>query len=189
MLDFMVIGLPRSGTTWAANWLTTNTTFCLHDPLYKAHYKDWDSNEVHFPTNKKYQAVGISCTGIWRWVNWVNAHPAKKIILARPFREVQDSLEKAGFSSLEDDAPEILAKINAPKILYTDLFDPYKAELLWEYIIGSGFCQYRHKMLAEMILQPENKKVNQDKVLERKLWQELDGLDRNNKIKCCNTFF
>ena len=29
----MVIGLPRSRTTWMANWLTTTDTLCLHDPL------------------------------------------------------------------------------------------------------------------------------------------------------------
>lgn len=189
MLDFMVIGLPRSGTTWAANWFTTNTTFCLHDPLYKAHYKDWDSNEGNIPNHSKYQAVGISCTGIWRWVNWVNAHPAKKIILARPFSEIQNSLEKAGFSFLDDDAPEILAKINAPKIPYTDLFDSNKAELIWKYIIGQGFCHYRHKMLTEMVLQPEKKQVNQNGTVVQKLVKELDGLGRNNKIKCYNTFF
>lgn len=28
MLDFMIIGLPRSGTTWAANLLTTDAVLC-----------------------------------------------------------------------------------------------------------------------------------------------------------------
>jgi len=26
MINFMIVALPRSGTTWAANWLTTDTT-------------------------------------------------------------------------------------------------------------------------------------------------------------------
>ena len=42
MIDFMVIGLPRTGTTWASNWLTTDSTQCYHDPLYHTHYEDWD---------------------------------------------------------------------------------------------------------------------------------------------------
>lgn len=29
---FFVTGMPRSRTAWLANWLTTDTTFCQHDP-------------------------------------------------------------------------------------------------------------------------------------------------------------
>ena len=35
-LDFAVLALPRSGTTWLANLLTTDTTLCRHDPFATA---------------------------------------------------------------------------------------------------------------------------------------------------------
>ena len=29
---FFITGIPRSRTAWAANWLTTDTTLCFHEP-------------------------------------------------------------------------------------------------------------------------------------------------------------
>src|SRR5262245_11295408 len=34
MMPFFVPGLPRSRTAWLANWLTTDTSLCLHDVRY-----------------------------------------------------------------------------------------------------------------------------------------------------------
>ena len=73
MMDFIVTGLPRSGTTWVANWLTTDTTLCIHDPLYKYHLEDLDNIE----TNKK---LGISCTAIWRAPEFFVAFYASKLL-------------------------------------------------------------------------------------------------------------
>lgn len=33
MNPFFVTGLPRSRTAWMANWLTTDKTLCVHDPI------------------------------------------------------------------------------------------------------------------------------------------------------------
>lgn len=89
MIDFMVIGLPRSGTAWAANWLTTDTTFCLHDPLAKYHHTELDG----LVSDKR---LGVACTGLWTQPEWLNAHPAKKVILHRPLEEINRSLKAIG---------------------------------------------------------------------------------------------
>jgi hypothetical protein len=81
VIDFIVVGLPRSGTAWAANWLTTDTTHCIHDPIAKHHHTELDdlSSSKH---------LGVSCTGLWRFPDWLNKHPAKKVILRRDRAEI-----------------------------------------------------------------------------------------------------
>lgn len=175
MLDFMIIGLPRSGTTWAANWLTTNDTFCLHDPLYKLHYSEWDTDRKHFPHPMDYRLIGASCTGIWRWPDWVNAHPAKKIVVTRDFDEIQGSLGYIGLPYLNDDAPDALERIDAPRVHYTELFDPERAAAIWEHLVGSGFCAHRHKALCEYELQPKFDIIEPDFAVTQRLHHELNG--------------
>ena len=43
MLDFMVVGLPRSGTAWLANWFTTERAMCWHEPLWTRSLDELDA--------------------------------------------------------------------------------------------------------------------------------------------------
>ena len=122
MLDFMVIGLPRSGTTWAANWLTTDHSTCLHDPLYHTHYSEWDSGLGRFKRGYC-QRVGISCTGIWRWADWVNAHPARKVVLLRDPTEVQHSMAQIAMEGYVGEAEAAaLRRVEGLHVQHVDLF-------------------------------------------------------------------
>lgn len=174
MIDFMIIGLPRSGTTWAANWLTAGDVFCVHDPLYKVHYSEWDTNRVHFPHPMLYNNIGVSCTGIWRWPEFVNAHPANKIVVIRDLDEVNREMEKLGFPELPGDADLMLRDIEAPHVPYTDLFDPERAPFIWSKLVGDvGYCPLRHAQLCEFNVQPNFQKIEPDKEVTRKLYNEL----------------
>ena len=90
MIDFMLLASPRSGTTWAANLLTTDTTLCLHDPLFTHHYSELDGIE----SNKR---LGVSCTGLCLFPEYVNSHQARKVVLHRDLREINRSLDAIGF--------------------------------------------------------------------------------------------
>jgi len=59
VVTFMIISAPRSGTGVAANWLSTDTTLCLHDALFNYHYSSL--NSLSFQGKK----LGIADTGIW----------------------------------------------------------------------------------------------------------------------------
>ena len=91
----MVLGGPRSGTTWAANWLTTDTTFCLHDPLLE--YTVRQLNNRHIPNRR----LGISCTASILFPEWVNAQKCPKIFLYRDIEEINQSLARLGLVELE----------------------------------------------------------------------------------------
>ena len=173
-LDFMLIGLPRSGTTWAANWLTTTNTFCLHDPLHKMHYSEFDGNEVHFPNQDRYKSIGVACTGLWRFPDYVNRHPARKIVVTRDIDDIQNSLEEIGFAPINSDAPYMLDEIEGPRITYEDLFNPYEAAKIWEALtLTKGFCPTRHRALTEMHLEPHFEEIHINIEARDRLMKEL----------------
>jgi hypothetical protein len=164
MIEFMLLAAPRSGTTWAANWLTTNKTLCLHDPLWTHHYSDLDKIE-----STKY--LGLSCTGLWMWPEWVNAHPARKIILHRPLEEINASLSELGLAPMPADTEERLNKIEGFHLPYTDLFtDPRD---IYEYLLGLPFDEERHASLKLMNIQPNFSAIKVDTAASRRLMQEL----------------
>ena len=100
MIEFMVIAHPRSGTTWAANWLTTDTTLCLHDPLAYRHYAEWDD----FESSKM---LGVSDCGVCAFPDFLNSHPARKVILHRDRKEIAESLGMPEFLLSPDHLDEI----------------------------------------------------------------------------------
>lgn len=171
----MVIGLPRSATTWAANWLTCERIFCLHDPLNRLHYNDWNKDGVHFPNREEMISVGVSCSGVWNFPNFVNRHPAKKLILLRDFEEIQASLGAAGLPFLDENAKSSLGMISGPRLNYRDLFNPSIAEIVWEHLTGStiGFCERRHSILVDMKIEPNFESLNPDYYVTKKLHKEL----------------
>lgn len=153
MMDFIVTGLPRSGTTWVANWLTTDDTMCIHDPLYKYGLDQLDTIE----TNKR---LGISCTGIWRFPKFLKAHPARKLIIHRLLDEVNDSLaNEMGVPTIGEADAESLSSIYGMHVFFPDLFNPVIAKEIYEYLLEKPFDAERYTYLVEMNVQPNFNKV------------------------------
>lgn len=166
MLDFIIVGLPRSGTTWAANFFTDGQAICLHDPLYTRHYEDLDS--LSFPGKK----VGVSCTGLWRWPGWLNAHRAPKIILRRPLVEVNGSMADIGLPGLSESDLLQVAGLRGEHFHFADLFNPYYARQMCE-IIGIEFDADRHAELVQIEMQPKFSGLKVGPEVTRRLVEEL----------------
>lgn len=158
MLDFMVISLPRSGSTWAANWLSAGPVFAMHDPLWQIHHLELDAM---VPTFGAAQLTGIACTGLWRWPEFVNAHPARKVILHRPPAEVAASLERLGLPPLPEGAERALRSIEGMHVPHTALFRRRHACQIWQHLTGGAvpFDRARHERLCEMRIEPQLDKV------------------------------
>lgn len=152
MIEFMVLGLPRSGTTWAANWLTTDTTLCLHDPIATTHYRDLDSIRSH-------SMLGISCTGTCMFVDWVNNHPARKVILHRDITEIRKSLELIGLNDFQCDE-SVLNRINGRHHHWEELFD--NPQSMYEFLLEKPFNKERHNRLVDMNIQPNLSRMSID---------------------------
>lgn len=98
MISFMVLGGPRSGTTWLANLLTTDTTLCLHDPLLE--YKSTVLDNMVIPGVR----VGIADTSALLYSDWLGQHRAKKVVLWRAPEEFNLSLRALGLAEVEPSA-------------------------------------------------------------------------------------
>lgn len=174
VLDFIVVALPRSGTTWAANWLTTDQVHCVHDPLYTVHYSDWDEQ---LPARAPGRPVGVSCTGAWRWADWLNAHPTRKLILHRDVGEVIESMKAIGLPPVSPGDAAALDRVIGLHLPFEDLFDPIGARAAWEYLVPSvPFNEARHRELVDIEMQPKFSGLTIDPKVTRRLMSELERI-------------
>lgn len=148
MLDFAIIGLPRSGTTWAANWLTTDTSICLHDPLVNQTLDQlaaWDEPKLR----------GVSCTGLWMFPDWVKANVRNWIVIDRPVNQVNKSLTDIGLGSMPADAVRAFQEFPGLRATMDMLFDKATAPAIWEHLLPQvQFDKGRHKLLSGFMVNP-----------------------------------
>ena len=168
MVEFMLISAPRCASTWAANWLTTDTTLCLHDPLWTYHYSDLDRIQSR-------KTLGVACTGLYMFPDFVNKHPAKKIILHRDENEINESLRAIGLPALSNTERD-LNKIVGWHIDWKQIFTEPKE--IYEGLTGLDFDEERHELLKQIEMQPnfEGLKVGRD--VTAKLLKELADIGR-----------
>lgn len=166
MIEFMIIAPPRSGTTWAANWLTTEKSMCLHDPLFERHYKQLDT----VPCDR---LLGLSCTGLMWFADWLNAHPARKVILHRKESEVNDSLAELGLPLMPPHFDHQLDAVRGVHKDWTALFDdPVE---IYEHLLEQPFDRARHTNLRAMHIQPAFEKLQVNAAAARKVFDEMRG--------------
>ena len=170
MIEFMLIAAPRSGTTWAANWLTTDTTLCLHDPLFTHHYSELDS----IRTGK---TLGISCTGAACFREWVNKHPARKVVLHRNRHEINASLAAIGLPEVPPSYFDALARIKGMHADWRDLFDSPRT--IYEHLTQLPFDAERHALLCDIEMQPEFGRLKVGPEVTRRLLNEMHAAVEN----------
>jgi hypothetical protein len=167
MIEFMVLSAPRSASTWCANWLTTDATLCLHDPLFQHHYSDFDQIE----STKR---LGISCTGTGYFVDWVNAHPARKVILHRDPAAIAASLAAIGLSPPPHKLYDRLDKLNGMHVDWREVFD--QPAPIYEHLTGLPFDAERHQALRDIEMQPNFTGLKVGADVTRKLLREFEAL-------------
>lgn len=168
MLDFIIVGLPRSGTTWGANFFTTERAVCLHDPLYTRHYQDLDS--IRYAGKK----TGVSCTGLWRFPHFLHTHKAPKIILRRPLAEINASLEAIGLPPCTEEDAAQLAGLKGYHFHFADLFNPFYAQMMCR-AVGLPFDADRHAELVQIEMQPKFSGLTINREVTRRLVEEIQG--------------
>lgn len=169
MISFMVLSAPRSGSTWAANWLTTEHQICLHDPVLE---NGVEQLEV-LPFVRRY---GLACTGLPLLTDWVNRQQCPKVVLHRDLDEVNASLVAIGLSPLSKAWDGgVLERIEGWHVHYKDLFRPGTARAIWQHLLGHGtpFDGTRHMMLASMHIDPHFPRVRIDHERTREFRAEI----------------
>ena len=170
-LDFMILGLPRSGTTWAANFLTTDHSLCLHDPLFRYSLKQLD--ELSVPGKR----LGISCTMAWAYTAWVQRSTCNKVWLYRPIEDIKASLARFSLP-LPIHALRVSAYHDLGHILvrpWSDLFRPDTAQEIAEWC-GVTFSAERHAELVAMRIGPRWDSVPMEREAVRRAIRRMEAL-------------
>lgn len=142
MIEFMVLGAPRSGTAWAAEWLSTDATICIHEPLLQ--YTAFELDRVEFD-----RLAGISCTVMGLYPEWVNKHPARKVVLHREPAQVRASMERLGIEGDYDF--DALWNIQGLHVAWRDLWnDP---EPIHTHLLRKPIDWPRHRRLSSINIQ------------------------------------
>jgi hypothetical protein len=162
LLKFLVIAAPRSGTAWVSNWLTTDKVECLHDPMWDTHFRDLDALEI--PGKE----IGVACTGLGWFPDWVNEHPAPKVILHRPKWEIDASLQKIGLPVCPRELLAGLWRIQGLHVPTYTLFDHRGASDIHMHLGLGPFDYRRWQRLKDMRVTviPNRRRQNPD-VMER----------------------
>lgn len=165
MIEFMVLGAPRSGTAWAANWLTTERTLCLHDVLFDCDLDDVDK----VPCDRK---LGVADTGLGLFPDWVKKHPARKVVLRRDLRQINKSLREAGLQEIQAEWYRRLYNLTGPEVMHVEwnvLFEG--PEIIHHHLFGNSipFDGARHALLARLNVQVDFEKVDPDPLVARKM--------------------
>jgi len=158
MIDFAVFGLPRSGTAWLANWLTTDKSLCLHDPFAASMPEHWEAGG---------KRLGISCTGSYLFPRWVGALDCPVAVIERDPDECAASLRAIGLP--DDVAPleRALRAVQGRRWHFADLWDEDKARELWGFLLPHvPFDAQRHRLLLDMRVETKSRTADMDVLAE-----------------------
>lgn len=148
MIKYIVTGLPRSGTAWAAAWLSTHETLCLHEPMRTTTLMDLHRSEM---------MVGISDTSLFTQHALVNRLNVPCIKLFRDLREIHISLRRIGIDDRREElittnSAHDLCRIKGVSFRWDDLFTPEAAKRISE-ICGVPWSPERHAVFRELNIQ------------------------------------
>lgn len=157
---FYVSALPRSGTTFLANFFTDAGVFCHHEALVGC--KDLDDYVARM-TLRDYYQVGDSDSGLIHCYKQVRERFPSSIWVGirRDPEEVMDSLMRVGFWPGEEAFGEMLDMQDACLqgcslvVDFKDLFLTETLRNLWQTVTGLRFDARRAEMLARIKVEPE----------------------------------
>jgi hypothetical protein len=163
-IEFMVIAAPRSGTGWAANWLTTDSTLCYHGLAARVPVENW-------PTLKSARMLGTAETAMW-WANKkLNAHPARKLILHRRADEICASLQMPDLVERVEWMQASLHGINGMHVQWDQLFhDPAP---IYEHLLQRPFDADRHAELVRLQVTCFPKRATFDRAAYLRIREEM----------------
>lgn len=157
MMDFAVFALPRSGTAWVANWLTTDKSLCLHDPFAAAMPERWEANG----------RFGIACTGSYLFPKWLHTLDCPIAVIDRDPDDCAASLRANGLPDGIEPLKQALDAIDGRRWRFSDLWDEEKARDLWAFLLpGIAFDAQRYRLLRSLRVETKNRTADMDTLAE-----------------------
>ena len=159
-MKFLIVGLPRSGTSWAANLMMANGEICIHDPLAKI-----------YPDELLNMDVGAACTGMWLFPSIINEAKCPTVVIERDLESVNASLYEMGLPTIAPDQAAMLGNVEGYRIKYKDLFNYDKANEMFAYLTGRELCMARHSLMCEMNVQHKECGFDESIMMEMHKWR------------------
>ena len=133
-MKFLIYAMPRSGSAWLANFLTSDGLVCHHDPLGRMSFEQANTLDAAIDT------------GAYLFPGKLQAecHYA----LVRRVGDSNRSLMRIGLPPLAE-----YPQLAVPTFFYERLFDIGYLEDLWAQIRGPGFDAERARMLIDLNVQ------------------------------------
>lgn len=148
-MDFMILGYPRSATTWMANLFTTDRSVCVHDPL-ETHTVP-ELHDLRVPG----RTLGISCTGIWLDSALVKRYSCPKVVILRDIDVCNRELAAIGLPELSPILARRLLAVDAMRVPFEGLWDEDVMRQVWEHLLPTvSFDVIRYRLLREFSIQP-----------------------------------
>lgn len=166
MIEFMIICAPRSASTWTSNWLTTDTTLCMHEPSWKMDCSMFDSI-------KSDKVLGLSETSSIGFHKMAKVHPSRKVVLHRDISECSKSLMDLGFPPLSKYWENALDKIPGRHYHWLDVFNKDKAKDIYEFLLQKPFDVERWEWIKEIEMQPHFAGLTISTDVAKRLMSEL----------------
>jgi hypothetical protein len=145
-LDFLVVSGERSGSTWVANWLTTDRSICYHDPRLR-----WTEDQISRLKCGKKQ-VGVCCTFAGMDPTWANRQRCPTLVLHRDPAEIDASWGSLGVVPFV--RKPVLENLVGWHVKWDAPRDPVIAKEIYEFLLLDTFDASRHQELVQMNVQP-----------------------------------
>lgn len=116
MIEFAIIGAPRSGTAWFAAVITALGGTCRHEPTRFSTVEEMSEEDESF---------GIADTGLFLYPEIVNSLNCPVIVIERDHNDIQKSLNTLGMG-LPPGCLDQLQRIEGRRIKFHDLFNDFE---------------------------------------------------------------
>lgn len=156
MIPFLITGMPRSGTTWCANFFTTGSTFCYHEAMVGCATVEGYAKKLYRAPGK---LVGDSDSGIEAWLPAIlkELPYSPLIVIDRNQEDVAISLHRLGhypgdeaFANMLETHKEALDRASLV-IPFSTLFEATTLRSMWDRIgISEPFSMPRWEMLTKI---------------------------------------
>ena len=160
----MVIAAPRSGTGWAANWLTTDMSLCYHGLSARAPMERWQTLESD-------RMLGTAETALWWAAEMLNLYPARKVILHRDPAEICASLQMPELLERIEHMQTSLCDIDGMHVRWDQMFDDPAP--IYEHLLQRPFDGERHAELVRLQVTCMPKRVTFDPDAVRQMQLEM----------------
>lgn len=178
MRRFFIAALPRSGTTWLANFFTTAGVFCHHEALLGCEDMEEYARRMSL---RDYYAVGDSDSAMCRFMPRVRERfpDALWVGIDRDVTGVAMSLAQFGLPPPSPETCDLHRKCLEScdfVVKFPDLFLTETLRNLWQNVTGLRFDARRAEMLCGMRVEPDLRyylpRYQREAKMARKLLEE-----------------